>query len=57
MVVLFDLKFEQLDIKIACLHDELEERIHMHQLKSFIAKGKENHVYLKSLYSLKQSPR
>nr|CAN81354.1 hypothetical protein VITISV_003396 [Vitis vinifera] len=59
MVALFDLKVEQLDVKIAFLHGELEEQIYMHQPEGFIISGKENHVCLlkKSLYGLKQSPR
>ena len=59
MVALFDLKVEQLDVKIAFLHDELEEQIYMHQPEGFIISGKEDHVCLlkKSRYGLKQSPR
>ncbi|RVX05834.1 Retrovirus-related Pol polyprotein from transposon TNT 1-94 [Vitis vinifera] len=52
-------RVEQLDVKIAFLHGELEEQIYMHQPEGFIISGKENHVCLlkKSLYGLKQSPR
>lgn len=59
MVALFDLELEQLDVKTAFLHGELEERIYMHQPEGFIVQGKEDHVCLlkKSLYGLKQSPR
>ena len=50
---------EQLDVKIAFLHGELEEEIYMQQLGGFIVLGKEDRVYLlkRSLYDLKQSLR
>ncbi|GKV28505.1 hypothetical protein SLEP1_g37549 [Rubroshorea leprosula] len=59
MVTLYDLELEQLDVKTAFLHVELEEWIYMSQLEGFIVSGKEDHVCLlqKSLYGLKQSPR
>ena len=59
MGALFDLKWEQLDVKIAFLHSESEEQIYKRQPKEFIISGKEDHVYLlkKSLYGLKQSSR
>ena len=59
MVALFDLELEQLDVKTAFLHGELEETIYMHQPKGYVIQGKEDHVCLlnKSLYGLKQSPR
>ena len=58
MVALFDLELEQLDVKTAFLHGELEEQIYMQQPEGFIVQGKEDHVCLlkKSLYGLKQSP-
>ncbi|KAK2998464.1 hypothetical protein RJ639_023404 [Escallonia herrerae] len=59
MVALYDLQLEQLDVKIAFLHAELEEQIFMCQPEGFMIQGKEDHVCLlkKSLYGLKQSPR
>jgi len=59
LVALFNLELEQMDVKTAFLHGELEEEIFMAQPKSFMVEGKENRVCLlkKSLYGLKQSPR
>ena len=59
MVAWFNLELEQLDVKIAFLHGELEEQIFMYQSEGFIIEGKEDHVCMlkKSLNGLKQSPR
>jgi len=59
IVALFDLELEQLDVKTAFLHGDLEEQIYMNQPKDFVVEGKEDHACLlkKSLYGLKQSPR
>jgi hypothetical protein len=55
LVALFDLELEQMDVKMAFLHGELEEKIYMKQLEGYVVEGKENHVCLlkKSLYGLK----
>ncbi|KAH9736371.1 hypothetical protein KPL71_018077 [Citrus sinensis] len=59
MVALLDLELEQMDVKTAFLHGNLEEQILMAQPEGFECKDKEDYVCLlhKSLYGLKQSPR
>ena len=54
LVVLFDLELEQLHVKTASDHDELEEYIYMKQPKGFVVPNKENLVCFlkKSLYGL-----
>ena len=54
-----NLELEQLDVKTAFLHGDLDEEIFMEQLEGFKPKGKENMVWkLKtSLYGLKKAPR
>ncbi|KAK9137192.1 hypothetical protein Sjap_007786 [Stephania japonica] len=59
MCATFDLHLEQLDVKTAFLHGDLEEEIYMLQPEGFEEQGKENLVCRlnKSLYGLKQTPR
>jgi len=54
LVAFQDLKLEQLDVKTAFLHGELEEKIYM-QPEGFIVLGKEDYVchLKKSFYDLK----
>ena len=59
LVATENLFLEQLDVKTAFLHGDLEEDIYMHQPEGFEVKGKEGYVckLKKSLYGLKQAPR
>ncbi|WVZ92733.1 hypothetical protein U9M48_038777 [Paspalum notatum var. saurae] len=59
IIAMHNLEIEQLDVKTAFLHGDLEEKIYMDQPEGFIVPGKDNFVckLKKSLYGLKQSPR
>ena len=59
IVAIHDLELEQLDVKTAFLHGDLDEHIYMVQPEGFVVDGKSNMVckLKKSLYGLKQSPR
>ncbi|CAA7038049.1 unnamed protein product [Microthlaspi erraticum] len=58
MTVNYDLELEQLDVKTAFLHGEVEEDIFMEQPEGFVVKDREDDVchLKKSLYGLKQAP-
>jgi hypothetical protein len=55
----FDLEIEQMDVKTAFLHGDLEGEIYMKQPEGFVVKGKQELVckLKRSLYGLQQSPR
>ena len=59
LVASLDLELEQMDVKTAFLHGNLEEKIYMAQPKGYEVKGQEDKACLlkRSLYGLKQSPR
>lgn len=59
LVAVQDMFLEQLDVKTAFLHGDLEEEIYMSQPEGFEVKDKERMVcrLKRSLYGLKQAPR
>ena len=59
MVAAENLHLEQLDVKTAFLHGDLEEDLYMIQPEGFITQGQENLgcKLKKSLYGLKQASR
>ena len=58
LVVVEDLHLEQLNVKIAFLHGDLEEDMYMQQPQGYEVKGKDNLGcrLKKRLYVLKQAP-
>ena len=54
-----NLYLEQIDVKTAFLHGDLDEKIYMQQPEGFVAPDKEHMVCKlnKRLYGLKQAPR
>jgi hypothetical protein len=59
LVALLDLELEQLDVKTAFLHGDLDEEIYMEKPEGFVQNHSKKFVYKlkKSLYGLRQSPR
>ena len=59
LVALLDLELEQLDVKTAFLHGDLDEEIYMEQPEGFVQNRNKKFVckLKKSLYDLRQSPR
>jgi hypothetical protein len=59
LVAHYNMALEQMDMKTAFLHGDLEEQIYMEQPKGYSQPGHEHLVYKlkKSLYGLKHSPR
>ena len=59
LVASLNLELEQMDVKTAFLHGDLNEEIYMEQLEGFKVSEKENLVckLKKRLYGLKQAPR
>jgi hypothetical protein len=59
LVVHYDLKLHQIDVKTSFLNGDLYENVYIAQLKGFVIEGKENlgcHL-TKSIYELKQDSR
>jgi hypothetical protein len=52
----FNLELEQMDVKTAFLHGDLEETIYMEQPNGFVENKSKVYLLKKSLYGLKQSP-
>ncbi|KAL0350010.1 UNVERIFIED_CONTAM: Retrovirus-related Pol polyprotein from transposon TNT 1-94 [Sesamum radiatum] len=59
LALVYNLSIHQMDVKIAFLYGELEEKIYMDQPEGFVAHGNQRKVckLVKSLYGLKQAPK
>ena len=59
LVAHFDLKLQQMDVKMAFLNGNLEEEVYMKQLEGFSSSGGEHLVckLKRSIYGLKQTSR
>lgn len=59
IAALHNLEIYHMNVKIAFLNGELEEKIYMEQPKCFVPHGQEKSVYkfVKLLYGLKQTPK
>ena len=58
-VAIWDIELEQLDVKMAFLHSDINEELYMQQPEGFVQKGKE-HLYCwlkRSLHGRKQAQR
>lgn len=58
VAITMDLEIEQLDVKSAFFHGDLEEETYMEQPEGFVVAGKEHLVCKlnKNMYGLKQAP-
>ena len=50
MLSAFDLELDQLHVKSAFLHGNLEEQIYMYQPKGFLDSGKEDYVFVEEIF-------
>jgi hypothetical protein len=59
LTAVYDLKIEQIDVKIAFLYNKIDADIYMEQPEGFCSKKRPDQVYKlkKVLYGLKQAPR